>query len=96
MNSIRIRKIVMVFTVLCVTVFVVSLAFNFLLPTYLSHKLNSDISGASSIGIIGGADGPTSILISGANFSLKYTAIYGILSIAGIIYLTVVNKKREL
>ena len=95
MSSIRIRKIIMVITVLCITAFVVSAALNFLLPTYLSHKLNSDIRSASSIGIIGGADGPTAILISGANFPLKYTAIYGFLSVAGIIYLTMTKRKRE-
>ena len=92
MNSIRIRKIVMVFTVLCIIVFVVSR----ILTIYLSHKLNSDISEASAIGIIGGADGPTSILISGANISLKHAAIFGLLSAAGIIYLIVTKGKIEL
>ena len=56
-------KVVIILTVLCALITFIS-AFPSLLVSlfYLFNKTNIDIRDASSIGSIGGADGPTAIL----------------------------------
>ena len=49
---------------------------------------------SSSIGIIGGADGPTSVIVSTSNDFLIYAGI-GIAIIAGIIIAIAVKKKKN-
>ncbi|TAH63656.1 MAG: hypothetical protein EWM50_01945 [Gottschalkiaceae bacterium] len=62
---------------------------------YLSYKLNKDVNNASSIGIIGGADGPTAIFIaSQPSFNLAI-GIFSLLTIAGIIYLFIVKRSMK-
>ena len=68
--------------------------YNYLLPLYLSYKFNMDLRGASSIGIIGGADGPTSIYVSSSLFP-NITAIFALLAAAGIIYLFFDKRKNK-
>ena len=49
---------------------------------------------SSSIGIIGGADGPTSVIVSTSDDILIYAGI-GIAIIAGIIIAIAVKKKKN-
>lgn len=49
---------------------------------------------SSSIGIIGGADGPTSVIVSTSNDILIYAGI-GIAVVAGIIIAIGVKKKKN-
>ncbi len=62
------------------------LAFDWLLTLWL--KMNHQVTGASSVGIIGGADGPTAIFLTTNTTSAWRYAIAAVLyliSIAGII-----------
>ena len=49
---------------------------------------------SSSIGIIGGADGPTSVIVSASDDILIYAGI-GIALVAGIIIAIAVKKKKK-
>jgi len=85
-------KVVTVLTIITGILTLISAGFNFLLPMYLSYKFKVDTNKASSIGIIGGADGPTAIyLTSGLNPYLTMI-IFMLLTIVGIIYL-IIHKK---
>jgi len=83
----RINKAITILTIISVIVTLINLAYDFLLPLYLSYKLQTDLREASSIGIIGGADGPTSIYLSSQQSPHVVTTIFALLSIIGIIYL---------
>lgn len=95
MKNKRINKAITILTVICIIVTIINLAFNFLLPIYLSYKLQTDLKGASSIGIIGGADGPTSIYLSSQQSPHIITSIFAFLSIFGIIYLIIVKRAKR-
>ena len=94
MNHKLFNKFVFVFTVICVTAVVMSASYNYLLPLYLSYKFNEDFRGASSIGIIGGADGPTSIYLS-SFLPSNITAIFALFATVGIIYLVIAKRKNK-
>ena len=98
MNKEKFRKLITLLTFITSAITLACIAFNFALPLYISKKLN--IHEASSIGIIGGADGPTSIYISNNSSSsplLPYqnTLVFGILSIIGISYLLKTRKTHK-
>jgi len=64
-----------------------------LIPVYLSYRLNIEASKMDSIGIIGGADGPTTIFLTSTSSSANSIIIvFALFSIAGIAYL-VLNRK---
>ncbi|WMJ87177.1 sodium ion-translocating decarboxylase subunit beta [Anaerocolumna sp. MB42-C2] len=87
------RKIVVIITVLSILISLLQAVFKFLRPIYLSHKYDFDIGDASSIGIIGGADGPTAIYIASSQSGYFLAYLPAIISIIGIIYLIKTNKK---
>ena len=60
-ESIKI-KVATIFTVLCALMAFVSVFPQIIFSLYLSNKYNVDTANASTVGIIGGADGPTTIL----------------------------------
>lgn len=88
-------KIITILTVLCGLFTFISISFPCLLQLYLSYKFNMDTKNASSIGIIGGADGPTAIYLSSQLSSRFFTAVFALLTILGIIYLFVVKYKKN-
>lgn len=88
-------KMITIFTVICALVAFISLFFSSLLPLYLSYKFKIDIRNAGSIGIIGGADGPTTIYVSGQSSSHLFTAIFALLTILGFIYLVIIKYKKN-
>ncbi|MEN2776854.1 sodium ion-translocating decarboxylase subunit beta [Acetivibrio clariflavus] len=88
-------KMITIFTVICALVAFISLFFNSLLPLYLSYKFKIDTRDAGSIGIIGGADGPTAIYVSGQSSSHLFSAIFALLTILGFIYLVVIKYKKN-
>lgn len=71
------------------------LGFDVLLPMYLSFKLNRDVNQASSIGIIGGADGPTSIFIASQPNSYLITSIFVLLTIGGFVVLFFLKRSAK-
>lgn len=92
MDKGKLRKIVTILTTITVIITFISVGLNFILPIYLSYKLHKEVGKIGSIGIIGGADGPTAIFITSRPFSGVTTIIFTLFSIVGILYL-VLNKK---
>ena len=82
----RIARVVTILTVITAVITIVSAAYEFLLPMFLSFALHFDAREASSIGIIGGADGPTAIYITGHPPMRVITAVFASLTAAGILY----------
>ena len=87
MKKEKIMKAIAILTILCGLLTFISLFTSYLLSLYLSHKFNIDTRDAGSIGIIGGADGPTAIYLSGQISSHWFTVVFTTLAILGIIYL---------
>lgn len=77
MRKINLTKIVMIFTIISTVITLVSVGF-----TLLMRRPE-----ASSIGIIGGADGPTAVYVASQLSPHVFTGIAGLISIAGMIYL---------
>jgi len=88
-------KIVIILTIISTIITLVSVSFNFLMPLCLSYKLHGKVDGASSIGIIGGADGPTAIYIASRLSPHVFTGIFGLFSIAGMVYLFFTKKVKK-
>jgi len=79
--------IIAALTVICALIALTGAFSGPLLALYLSYKFKINAKDAGSIGIIGGADGPTAIFVSGHNNSHWFTAIFALLAILGVIYL---------
>lgn len=89
------RNIIKVITVISIIITAVSAASDFLIRTYIAHRFKAKISPHSSIGIIGGADGPTSIFVAGDSSHHLITILFGLLSVAGAMYLVLSRKSRK-
>jgi len=94
MKGKTLKVVVAVFTVIFAILAIVSAFSGLLLKLYLSREFNMDMKDAASIGIIGGADGPTVIFLSGNIPSGLHTAIFALLAVSGIIYLVVERFKK--
>jgi Na+-transporting methylmalonyl-CoA/oxaloacetate decarboxylase beta subunit len=57
--------------------------------------MNKDLKGAKTIGIIGGADGPTTIFVENVQFSSLFTVVSTTLTIIGIAYLMITKRKKD-
>lgn len=93
MKNERTNRIIIILTAISIFIALFSVGYKFLLPLYLSIKYQMDLCGASSIGIIGCADGPTSIFVSNQQSFFLIGAIFALLSIAGIAYI-IIGKRR--
>ncbi len=82
MRKMKSTRIVMIFTIISTVITLVSVGF-----TLLMRRPE-----ASSIGIIGGADGPTAVYVTSRLSPHVFTGIAGLISIVGMIYLFF-NKK---
>lgn len=91
----KLRKAIAILTILFAIITIISEGFNFLIPIFISHRFNINTDRASSIGIIGGADGPTSIFISGIVRPYTFTFIFALLSILGLLYLLLTRKQQR-
>lgn len=85
-------KLVAIFTVICALVAFTGVFFNFLLPLFLALRLGINTKEAASIGIIGSADGPTAIFISGRISPHWFTVVFAALTLIGVIYLLFAKK----
>jgi Na+-transporting methylmalonyl-CoA/oxaloacetate decarboxylase beta subunit len=92
MKNKKIKKVLIVLTVTCVIVTVINATWNYLLPKYIMNNFIKDLN-VNTIGVIGAADGPVSILVSTPNYSYLITTIFALLSISGIVYLLVIKNK---
>jgi Na+-transporting methylmalonyl-CoA/oxaloacetate decarboxylase beta subunit len=82
-------------TLINIVIIIISVGFNFIIRMYLSHKLKNEVVKGSSIGIIGGADGPTSIYVTSQSFPYIPAVIFALLSIAGVLYLLFTRKTKK-
>ncbi|MBB2182932.1 sodium ion-translocating decarboxylase subunit beta [Lachnospiraceae bacterium MD1] len=89
-----VRLIAIVITVISILATIGMVVLNRMVPLFLSHMLKMDVREASAIGIIGGADGPTSIYITGYNSSIL-TVIFAFIALIGICFLFFTRKKRN-
>ena len=80
-------------TVLSGIIVTYQIVFYYLAPMYLLAKYNKDLNGAASIGIIGGADGPTYIYLS-SSANKSSIPVFLLLFIAGIVYF-IIRKLRK-
>jgi len=81
----RAARAVTILTVITAVITIISAAYEYLLPVFLSFALHFDAREASSIGIIGGADGPTAIYLTGQPPMRVITAVFASLTVAGIL-----------
>ncbi|MBU5427587.1 sodium ion-translocating decarboxylase subunit beta [Tissierella pigra] len=86
------QKVVTIITIISIVITIISLGFNLILPKYLAYKLNGELGTVSSIGIIGGADGPTAVYITSQLSPYISTYIFLLVSIVGILYLFFTRK----
>jgi len=84
MEKIKSTKIVMILMIISMIIILVSVGFNFLPPPE-----------ARSIGIIGGADGPTAVFITSSFSPYIFTDVLGLGLMAGMIYLFFAKKARK-
>ena len=89
------RKIIFVLTVLSAIISLFSAVYEFLLPLYLSYIFSSKTSNTHAVTMIGGADGPVSILVNNSMVSYLITMIPMILTVIGIIYLIASKNSRN-
>jgi Na+-transporting methylmalonyl-CoA/oxaloacetate decarboxylase beta subunit len=75
----------MILTVIMAVITIICAAYEFLLPGFLSFALHFDTKEASSIGIIGGADGPTAVFLTGRLPVRVFTAVFALFTAAGIL-----------
>lgn len=98
MTERRQRIIAIVLTAVTTIITIVSASWKFIICMYLQYKFQisaDDYASTSSIGIIGGADGPTAIFISGKQDLDITTFIFALLSVVGIIYLILTSKRNR-
>jgi len=88
-------KMITVITIICALIAFVSMFFSFLLPLCLSFMLNRNASDIASVGIIGGADGPTAIFLAGQAPTNLIAVIFTILALIGIIYLAITKISKK-
>lgn len=89
----KFHKIVSIITIITSVITIFSALYIYIIPKYIINKFALNTGDAASIGIIGGADGPTTIIVSGAHLSFTTTIIFLLISIIGIGYL-IYTKKR--
>lgn len=95
MKSFINKKVITVLTITTTLITLISASFNYFLHMYMSYRFNIDSNEATSIGIIGGADGPTSIFIACIPSSISITKIFALLSIIGFVYLIFTKKFQK-
>lgn len=87
------RRMVLILTTVCALMTIGSLALNYGLPLYIKKVGGFSWKDASTIGVIGKADGPTSILLSNSKYSLITAIVSLLLTLTGVSYL--IFKKRK-
>lgn len=83
----KLNKIIKILTIISALITIVSASFRYLLRLYVKFKFKINIKDASAVGVIGGADGPTMILLESNSHRHIFTLIFAVFSILGMIYL---------
>ena len=77
-------------TVLWALAALISAFSNSILSLYLSNRFNLDVRNTVSVGVVGGADGPTVIFLS--DNTHFFTALFAVLAILGSFYLVIAKR----
>lgn len=85
--AVILSSVFILFTIICA-------AGRYLFSLYLSDKAGTEV-GSGSVGIIGGADGPTTIIVSAAPSGLFITLILSALLIAGAACFVIVRGRKK-
>ena len=94
MKKKKLNRVITALTIICALITLFSVFFESLLKLYFSYKFNSDIKDASSVGIIGGSDGPTEIFLGSQSITIWVPIIFAILTVLGVVYL-IVDRRRD-
>lgn len=89
------KKVIALLTIITSLITFISLSYNCFLQKYASYRFNINSKQAVSIGIIGGADGPTAIFIASKSYSNAITIISALLSIIGFVYLFYIKRFQK-
>lgn len=95
MREIKSTKGITIFTIIFGIVALISGFFSFILPHHLSFVVNKTANDAGSVGVIGGADGPTAIFLSGSTSFHWFFAISALLTVLGITYIITTKHKKN-
>ena len=89
------RKIVQVVTGISSIVCIIILVFPHVIQTVLGLNLEIDLADVSAIGVIGAADGVTSIIVGEPNRYLIFAVISMLITIIGSAYLIKTNRNNK-
>lgn len=95
MKNAKLTNVITILTIICALITFIGGFFGYILPLYLSCKSNTYINNVDSLDVIGGADGPTAIFISSQFPFHLLTAIFGLLTIIGIMYVVITKYKEK-
>ena len=92
-----ILKIIKISTIICGIIALVCGTSPFLLPRLSASLLQISINKeASSVGIIGGADGPTAIFLTTSSPPFLYTTVFAILTAMGLVFQIIIKKRNRI
>jgi Na+-transporting methylmalonyl-CoA/oxaloacetate decarboxylase beta subunit len=91
----KFTKVVTIVTFVATIITFISVVVSFLIPLCLSYKYHPDSSKVTSIGVIGGADGPTAIFVTNQLYPYLITFIFALISMVGIVYLILAKKATK-
>jgi Na+-transporting methylmalonyl-CoA/oxaloacetate decarboxylase beta subunit len=86
--------VIAILTTISGIVILYNIVIRYLVPLYLEHKFGVSTKDASAIGIIGGADGPTSIYVSNRSEHILMP-VFLLLFIIGITYFVYRRLRRK-
>lgn len=94
MKNRRFSILIIVITAICAGAVRLAITLKTALPLLLL-RLSANPRHANAVGIIGGADGPTSIYVTGSGTSpfSTFTVIMALLALAGAVYLVFNGRK---
>ena len=95
MKKKKLNRVITALTIICALITLFSVFFESLLKLYFSYKFNSDIKDASSVGIIGGSDGPTEIFLGSQSLTNWVPIICAVLTGLGVVYLMVERRRNK-
>lgn len=96
MRKDKIFKVIIVCTIICAVITVVLSIGDFVLGHILNIILEGEVmpdAGGSSIGIIGGSDGPTAIFATTSPANPTFAVVFGALTVVGIVLQLILKKK---
>jgi Na+-transporting methylmalonyl-CoA/oxaloacetate decarboxylase beta subunit len=89
------KKAITILTIITGVVALISASLSFLVRVYVLYKFNVNLNEASSVGIIGISDGPTSIFVADITSYKPITGVFTLLTIIGGIYLISMRKLQK-